>query len=217
MMMPFKQIEDKDKDKASTFQLYIDGKCLILQLRGTASFTIPNSLAAFFNDSIYIFAGSQVEKHNEMLRKVCSYRLYRTFDVMEAARIRWADKFGNARLKVVAREVANMDVDLPHHVLLSNWDASVLCFEQVEYATLEAYASSCVAHKLLIGRQVCCGRRNKLFMFLLFLFLFLMLSPDMEAVTSNRGTVGAIEELIGRQNVNFSIASVQCKKQKPKS
>ncbi|KAF7838238.1 Werner Syndrome-like exonuclease [Senna tora] len=94
----------------------------------------------------------EVEKSIDTLQKLCFKRAFKTLDIMEGARMRWPEKFSkDAGLKVLAREVANMHIDLPHHVSLSKWDASVLFLEQVEYATMEAYASYCVAHKLLIG------------------------------------------------------------------
>ncbi|KAF7838237.1 Werner Syndrome-like exonuclease [Senna tora] len=138
-------------DKALTLQLYMDEKCLILQLFSLDSF--PNSLRNFLRDPMFIFAGCEVEKLNCYFWNKYCFRASKTLDIVEAARMRWPRKSFNAKdLKVLVSQVLDMHIDLPQHVLLSNWEARMLCLEQVGCAYMEAFASYCVGHKLLIDQ-----------------------------------------------------------------
>ncbi|KAF7838241.1 Werner Syndrome-like exonuclease [Senna tora] len=138
--------------KVSTLQLYIDEKCLILKLAHMDQYNNSN-LKALFRDSMYIFAEIQDGRRNDYLWNECGFKASNSLDIVEAAKMRWPDKFRytTVDLKVVAKEVANVHYDWPSNVLQSNWETRMLCLEQVEYATMEAFVIYCLGHKLFIG------------------------------------------------------------------
>ncbi|KAK6921481.1 3'-5' exonuclease domain [Dillenia turbinata] len=53
-------------------------------------------------------------------------------------------------LKNLASEVANLHTKKTMHILMSNWEASALNENQVEYAYIDAYSSYKIGHKLLV-------------------------------------------------------------------
>ena len=53
-------------------------------------------------------------------------------------------------LESLAKIVSNVELNKPT-ISESNWEARTLSHEHIVYACLDAYASFCVGHKLLMG------------------------------------------------------------------
>ncbi|KAK6916973.1 hypothetical protein RJ641_017724 [Dillenia turbinata] len=71
-------------------------------------------------------------------------------DIRELAIYRWPGRFRRLWLKDFASEAAKLRMKKPKHVCMGNWDARVLNEHQVEYASIDAYASCKLGHKLLV-------------------------------------------------------------------
>ncbi|KAL9686771.1 hypothetical protein QQ045_031164 [Rhodiola kirilowii] len=78
---------------------------------------------------------------DEQLSK--DYGLYyaQTLDVMELAKEKWPERFGQIGLKDLANDVVRLVMEKPKDVTSSNWEAKILSKEQVEYGLIDAFAS----------------------------------------------------------------------------
>ncbi|KAI9108926.1 hypothetical protein K1719_020231 [Acacia pycnantha] len=138
-------------NKSATLQLCINDKCLILQLFYMDQF--PKSLKSFFMDSKFTFVGVEVENDISKLGDDYGLKFRNSQDIRKLAiqtNMYWSIS-ERSGLKNLAMIVANVQMNKPKNVSLSNWEATTLSWEQIEYACLDAYTSFCVGHKLLIG------------------------------------------------------------------
>ncbi|XP_028765123.1 Werner Syndrome-like exonuclease [Neltuma alba] len=137
--------------KPATLQLCINDKCLILQLLHMEEF--PTSLKRFFMDSKFTFVGVEIEKDISKITEKYGLEFRNREDIRELAMSR--NKYGitgdKTSLKDLAMVVCNIHLKKPVNVQASDWEASTLSSEQVEYACMDSYASYCVGHKLVIG------------------------------------------------------------------
>lgn len=135
-------------NKSATLQLCINDKCLILQLFYMDYF--PMSLKRFFMDPRFTFVGIEVDKDIDKLMNEYGFEFSKSEDIREMAKMKWPGRFYRPGLKDLAWEVASVNMKKPKHVCQSNWEARVLSQEQVEYGCMDAFASYCVGHKLLM-------------------------------------------------------------------
>ncbi|XP_021734840.1 Werner Syndrome-like exonuclease [Chenopodium quinoa] len=136
-------------NKSATLQLCIDTKCLIIQLFYLDY--LPKSLKDFMGWPNFTFVGVEVADDVAKLRDEYGLICARSRDIQAHALglwpIRWYRKPG---LKVLARDIAGLYMAKPIHVCRSDWQARVLSKEQVEYASIDAYASYKIGCKLFM-------------------------------------------------------------------
>ncbi|KAK1354357.1 3'-5' exonuclease domain-containing protein [Heracleum sosnowskyi] len=135
-------------NKTATLQLCIDTKCLIVQMFYLDY--IPQSLKDFFTDPKFTFVGVEVQDDALKLQDEYGLRVSSTADIQALAMTRWPLRFvRKPGLKGLARGVAELNMEKPKHVSMSNWEAVNLNLQQIEYACIDAFASYKIGHKLL--------------------------------------------------------------------
>uniref|UniRef100_A0A7N1A074 3'-5' exonuclease domain-containing protein n=1 Tax=Kalanchoe fedtschenkoi TaxID=63787 RepID=A0A7N1A074_KALFE len=136
--------------KAAIVQLCLDTKCLIIQLLHMNE-GVAQSLKDFLVNPGFTFAGVGIEADVTKLKN--DYGLagnVKTADVGELAVKKWSGLGNKPGLQELASRIVGLNVTKPNDVTVSNWEANTLTKEQVEYATIDAYASFKLGHKLLL-------------------------------------------------------------------
>ncbi|CAN4077977.1 unnamed protein product [Withania somnifera] len=121
-------------------QLCVGRRCLLFQLLH-ANY-IPDSLHAFLGNPNFSFLGVGV--HGDVLKLFKDYGLYvaNPVDLNKLALlVREDEEYGRIGLKRMAYEVLGKVMTKPFNVTMSEWDAEVLVYEQVEYAAIDAFVS----------------------------------------------------------------------------
>lgn len=135
-------------NKTATLQLCIDTKCLIVQMFYLDY--IPQSLKDFFTDSNFTFVGVEVQDDAQKLEDEYGLKVTSTADIQALAMARWPLRFvRKPGLKGLARGVAELYMEKPKYVSMSNWEARFLSVQQIEYACIDAFASYKIGHKIL--------------------------------------------------------------------
>ncbi|CAN1138946.1 3'-5' exonuclease [Linum perenne] len=136
-------------NKVALLQLCVGTKCLILQLFYLDY--IPRSLKSFLRDTKHTFVGVEVARDVSKLNDDYGLECSKVVDVREMSMERWPNMFWRKPgLKDVAREVAGLRMPKPMDVCRSDWQKRVLDEKQIEYACIDAFASSRIAHALRI-------------------------------------------------------------------
>jgi len=132
-------------NKAATLQLCVDTRCLIIQLIHLTA--IPQSLRDFLSEMTFV--GVEVANDVAKLNREYGLTCQNVKDLREAAGV-GAGRSPRPGLKQLARQIVELEIEKPKKVTLSNWEARVLSEIQVKYACVDAYASYCIGHRLLL-------------------------------------------------------------------
>ncbi|KAK1316863.1 hypothetical protein QJS10_CPA05g00161 [Acorus calamus] len=135
--------------RASLLQLCNGSTCLIIQLSHLPH--IPNSLKSFLCQSNVTFVGVGIKADKAKL--LADYGLA-CGNVVElgnlASRVYGKAEYEKYGLADLASMIAGVRVEKPQHVRVGDWSVGLLDEEQIEYATVDAYASFAVG-KVLMG------------------------------------------------------------------
>ncbi|WCJ22350.1 Polynucleotidyl transferase ribonuclease H-like superfamily protein [Euphorbia peplus] len=133
----------------ATLQLCVGTKCLIIQLFYMEY--IPQSLHNFMRNRSNIFVGVEVDRDVAKLRGDYELDCAHTADVRDLAISYWPNLFSNPRpgLKEIAFRVLGLSMVKPPEVCRSDWQKRELTAAQVEYATIDAYASFSLGYRLI--------------------------------------------------------------------
>ncbi|XP_074356258.1 3'-5' exonuclease-like [Apium graveolens] len=138
------------KNKTATLQLCIDSKCLIVQMFYLDCIT--QSLKAFFSDTNFTFVGVEVQDYALKLMNEYSLSVSKTCDIQALAMTSWPIRFfRKPGLKELANSIVGLYMAKPLDVCRSNWEARKLTLDQVQYASIDAYASFRIGSNLLQG------------------------------------------------------------------
>lgn len=134
--------------KVATLQLCVDTRCFIFQLIHMES--IPVSLKSLLMDPHITFLGVGIG--NDSNKLAGDYGLVSNNNVIElgplAVRVLGESYPKNAGLVQLANEVLGLNVSKSPSVVISDWSAKVLTYEQIEYAATDAYLSYKIGEKL---------------------------------------------------------------------
>ncbi|KAJ0960788.1 hypothetical protein J5N97_014119 [Dioscorea zingiberensis] len=135
----------------ATLQLCSSRKCLILQLQHMEF--IPQPLKDFLSDPNINFVGVGVENDASKLEDDYDLQCANPVDLDPFCMdyLGMATSGGGRRslgLKAYAREILGVEMDKPRRVTMSNWEARVLSYSQIQYACIDAYVS------FMLGRRV---------------------------------------------------------------
>lgn len=137
------------KNKTAILQLCVNTKCLILQLLFIDY--IPQSVKHFLSNPNLSFVGVEVQRDVTKLRNEYGLQFTNIAAVRDETLKRFPSMFnGKPGLKDVANRIVGLDMPKPEHVSQSNWEARVLDDKQIEYATIDAYASFKIGHKQMM-------------------------------------------------------------------
>lgn len=132
----------------ATLQLCIGTKCLILQLFYMDY--IPQSFKDFLLDPSVTFVGVEVDGDVLKLSNEYGLRCKNTSDIRDLAYSFWPNRwYRKPGLKALASDIVGLYMPKPIHVCQSNWEARNLSIQQLEYATLDGYASCRIGQRLL--------------------------------------------------------------------
>ncbi|CAL4961533.1 unnamed protein product [Urochloa decumbens] len=131
-------------------QLCVGRRCLVFQLLHADY--IPDSLFDFLADERFTFVGVGIGDDAAKLRAGYGLEVACTEDLRRLA----ANELGNpalrsAALQALVWEVMGVQMRKPHHVRVSAWDSLVLSYNQLMYATVDAFASFEVGRRLYDG------------------------------------------------------------------
>lgn len=135
--------------KTAILQLCVGTKCLILQLSHMSQ--IPQSVRNFVADSNVTLVGVETASDAAKLKADYGLSCKNVVDVRELAAGQYPDRLSaRAGLADIAKVVAGLEVSKPDHVRRSAWGNAVLSNEQVQYATIDAFASFKIGQKLVV-------------------------------------------------------------------
>ncbi|KAI4336242.1 hypothetical protein L6164_014791 [Bauhinia variegata] len=133
--------------RAAILQLCVENMCLILQLFHMDHF--PVSLRSFLADSNFTFVGLQVGLDISKLKKEYGLECRNGLDLLHLTKEQWPGRFTSPGLKYLAKELVGLDIKKPKDVSISKWHERNLTRAQIEYASIDAYVSYRIGHKLL--------------------------------------------------------------------
>lgn len=132
--------QEGEDNPAATLQLCVGRRCLIFLLLHRDY--IPHSLLAFLGDPFFTFVGVGVQDDAKKLLRDHGLIVKKVVDLRHlAARVYGLEEFLRMGLKRMALEVVERVMEKPPEVILSDWDAKQLTFNQIEYASIDAYVS----------------------------------------------------------------------------
>ncbi|CAO2194620.1 unnamed protein product [Urochloa humidicola] len=131
-------------------QICVGRRCLVFQLLHADY--IPDSLFDFLADERFTFVGVGIDDDAAKLRAGYGLEVACTEDLRGLA----AHELGNpalrsAGLQGLVWEVMGVQMRKPHNVHVSAWDSLVLSYNQLMYATVDAFASFEVGRRLYDG------------------------------------------------------------------
>ncbi|PAN28632.1 hypothetical protein PAHAL_5G167600 [Panicum hallii] len=131
-------------------QLCVGRRCLVFQILHADY--IPGSLFDFLADERFTFVGVGIGDDAAKLRAGYGLEVGCAEDLRGLA----ADTLGNpalrsAGLQELVWEVMGVQMQKPHHVRVSAWDARSLSYSQLMYASVDAFASFEVGRRLYDG------------------------------------------------------------------
>nr|GMC60889.1 Werner Syndrome-like exonuclease [Ipomoea batatas] len=125
---------------AATLQLCVGQRCLIFQLLHRDF--IPDSLLNFLAYPFFTFVGVGVQDDAEKLFRDHGLIVRKVVDLRHlAAWVYDSKEFSRMGLKRIALEVLGQVMEKPLEVTLSDWDAKDLTYRQIEYGSIDAFAS----------------------------------------------------------------------------
>nr|GMC66800.1 Werner Syndrome-like exonuclease [Ipomoea batatas] len=125
---------------AATLQLCVGQRCLIFQLLHRDF--IPDSLLNFLAYPFFTFVGVGVQDDAEKLFRDHGLIVRKVVDLRHlAAWVYDSKEFSRMGLKRISLQVLGQVMEKPLEVTLSDWDAKDLTFSQIEYGSIDAFAS----------------------------------------------------------------------------
>ncbi|XP_029130621.1 Werner Syndrome-like exonuclease isoform X2 [Cajanus cajan] len=138
----------QNKMKVAILQLCVENKCLIVQLF-LMNNNIPQSLKSFFVDSDFKFVGVGVINDLNMLKSDYGLESNKGIDISHLAKQIWPDRISSMGLKYLAKELVGLDMKKSKEVCTSEWKTKDLTRDQIEYASIDAYASFKIGKMIL--------------------------------------------------------------------
>ena len=134
----------------AVLQVCVDHRCLVFQI--LRADYVPAKLSAFLADRRFTFVGVGIRDDAAKLRAGYGLRVASAVDLRRLA----ADALGRpdllrAGLQALVLEVMGVQMDKPHHVRVSAWDAPALSDDQLKYACADAFASYEVGRRIYEG------------------------------------------------------------------
>lgn len=139
-----------EENPVATLQLCVDRSCLVFQLLHADY--IPGVLAGFLGDRGIYFYGVGVDADVERLSDDYGLQVANAVDLRGCA-AQWMGRpdLRQAGLRALVAAVMRVDLVKPQRVTMSRWDAHCLSYEQIKYASIDAFVSFEVARRLLNG------------------------------------------------------------------
>ncbi|XP_042519446.1 Werner Syndrome-like exonuclease [Macadamia integrifolia] len=142
--------------RVAVLQLCVEGNCLIFQL--LYADRIPTSLIEFLSNPSLTFVGVGIQGDVEKLLVDHELNVVNTVDLRSlAAKKLSIPELRDAGLKELTREVLGKEIGKPRKVTMSRWDAEWLTYDQVQYASLDAFLSFQIGKNLILGGGVGSG------------------------------------------------------------
>ena len=134
----------------AVLQVCVDRRCLVFQILHADY--VPEALFGFLADGRFTFVGVGVRDDAAKLRAGYGLVVASVVDLRRLA----ADTLGRpelrrAGLQALVWEVMGVQMEKPHHVRVSAWDACTLSDDQFKYACTDAFASFEVGRRLYDG------------------------------------------------------------------
>ena len=131
-------------------QICVGRRCLVFQILHADY--VPQSLSDFLADQRFAFVGVGVRDDAAKLRSGYGLKVGRMVDLrtLAATKLRKPALRG-AGLQALVSEVMGVEMEKPHHVRVSAWDAPKLTYDQLKYACADAFASFEVGRRLFDG------------------------------------------------------------------
>jgi len=134
----------------AVLQICVDRRCLVFQI--LRADYVPDALSDFLADRRFTFVGVGIRDDAAKLWDGYGLEVPRAVDLRALA----ADTLGKphlrrAGLQALVREVLGVQMEKPHHVRVSAWDAPTLSGDQLKYACADAFASFEVGRRLYDG------------------------------------------------------------------
>jgi ribonuclease D len=131
-------------------QICVDHRCLLFQILHADY--VPNALFRFLADHRFTFVGVGIGDDVAKLRAGYGLWVASAVDLRALA----ADTLGRpdlrrAGLPALVWLVMGVQMEKPHHVRVSAWDAPTLSDDQLKYACADAFASFEVGRRLYDG------------------------------------------------------------------
>ncbi|XP_043708149.1 Werner Syndrome-like exonuclease [Telopea speciosissima] len=134
----------------AVLQLCVEGNCLIFQLLYADQ--IPTSLINFLKNPSLTFVGVGIQGDVEKLLEDHELNVVNTVDLRSLAARRLSNpELRNSGLKELTREILGKEIGKPRKVTMSRWDAEWLTYDQVQYASLDAFLSFQIGKSLILG------------------------------------------------------------------
>lgn len=135
-------------NKVAILQLCVGHRCLIFQLLYAHS--IPQSLVDFLQNADYSFVGVGIRNDIRKLEADHSLSVANPVDLGEMAAREYNDSsLRNAGLKNLARILLGMEIAKPKWITMGRWDKDLLDYDQVKYASVDAFVSFELGRRLL--------------------------------------------------------------------
>ncbi|KAL6616030.1 hypothetical protein ACP70R_038300 [Stipagrostis hirtigluma subsp. patula] len=134
----------------AVLQICVAHRCLVFQIFHADY--VPNALSRFLASGRFVFVGVGVHDDAARLRAGYGLGVGRAVDLRQLA----ADTLGRpelrrAGLQALAWEVMGVQMEKPHHVRVSDWEARELTEDQFKYACADAFASFELGRRLYNG------------------------------------------------------------------
>ncbi|RHN46361.1 putative DNA helicase [Medicago truncatula] len=132
---------------AATLQLYTNNRCLIFQLIHSPS--IPTFLFTFLSNPNNRFVGVGIESDIEKIIEDYNLTVANYVDLRNLAADVLEDRdLLRSGIKTLAERVLGKIVEKPSRITRSRWDNPMLDWDQVKYATVDAFLSFEIARRL---------------------------------------------------------------------
>ncbi|KAJ4771354.1 hypothetical protein LUZ62_055611 [Rhynchospora pubera] len=137
----------RGENPVALIQLCVGRRCLIFQLL-FCDF-IPDKLRNFLKDARFRFAGVGIKEDADKLVRGYGLEIENLVDLRDLA-VEQLEKRAMRQwgLKNLVKEVMGVQMEKPRTVALSHWGNCKLSTEQIEYATVDAFASFEVGRRL---------------------------------------------------------------------
>ncbi|OEL27077.1 hypothetical protein BAE44_0011904 [Dichanthelium oligosanthes] len=124
----------------AVLQICVDHRCLVFQILRADH--VPGALYGFLADRRFIFVGVGIRDDADKLRAEYGLRVMSMVDLRVLAALRLGSpELHRAGLQALVWEVMGVQMDKPHQVRVSAWDAPALSDDQLMYACADAFAS----------------------------------------------------------------------------
>ncbi|KAF8696354.1 hypothetical protein HU200_037261 [Digitaria exilis] len=141
---------DSHTAPVALLQICVGRRCLVFQILHADD--IPDSLFDFLADKCFAFLGVGVHDDVAKLRAGYGLRVGRAKDLRNLAAHELENPaLRSSGLQALVWEVMGVQMQKPHQVRVSAWDARHLTYEQLKYACVDAFASFEVGRRLYDG------------------------------------------------------------------